>query len=254
MDIVAGNVGPLDIVRVEEVQHCVMVGNERNGVLFSYLAVAVLYAGAVVLGHCDADDARIAGVLPYLADKSLVCQLVYRVVLGLVVDREVDEHQVGVVAKHLRVAAVYADVGACRADTCVDVVHLCIGVLALYPLCGERSVAVFVISAGPLGDGAAKVSYGDFLACLELPDDLSNAHGIALGIHQQREHVLRSLCRSLLVQTELILDSCGEQVGLHCDRQSSAVCLTGLFSRRAVRCGGSRAVVSRGAVCVIWAV
>lgn len=48
---------------------------------------------------------------------------------GFVVYREVDEYQVGIVAQHLGVAAVNAYVGAGRADSRVDVVHLCVGVL-----------------------------------------------------------------------------------------------------------------------------
>ena len=250
MDIVAGDVRPLNVVCVQEVQHCVVIGYERHGVLFGNFAVAFLHAGAVVLGHRYADDARVAGVLPDLADKSLVGQLVDRVVLGFVVYREVDEYQVGVVAQHLGIAAVHAYVGAGRADSRVDVVHLCIGVLVFDPLGGESRIAVLVVGAGSLGYRTAEVRYGDFLACLELLYYLRYARGIALGVHQQREHVLSRLVCGLLVKSEFVLDRRGQQFGLHCNGKRGRV-----GSVRSVGicgvCGRNRAV---GVICVICAV
>ena len=108
VDIVIGNVLPLDTLCIQEIQHCVMIGHERDGVLRSNLTVAVLNAGAVVLGHCNADDSGSGGVLPDLAYKSLIGQLIDVVVLALVVYGEIDEYQVGILAQHLSVAAVYA--------------------------------------------------------------------------------------------------------------------------------------------------
>ena len=156
VDIIAGNVRPLNsVLGVQEIQHSVVVGNHRHAKLRAYCAVAVLHAGAVVLGHCYADHAGGGGVVPDLADKSLVGQLVDVVVLALVVYGEIDEHQVRVLAEDIVVAAVNSDVGTGRADACVDIVHLCAGVLLLYPLSGERSVAVLVVGAGALCDGTA---------------------------------------------------------------------------------------------------
>ena len=49
---------------------------------------------------------------------------------------------------------------------------------------------------------------------MELFYYLRYARGIALGVHQQREHVLSRLVCGLLVKSEFVLDRRGQQVAL----------------------------------------